>query len=232
MQGGTLSFVRRLILLVVALGAITGGGRAHGQSDEPADEAPSTTAPEAVSLVPVPVGCEAPPEPHVVFIGTVVDQDYRTTRFEIDTVRAGNPRPFAARRDVLGPDLIDVRYGNDSQFLNDDERYLVSAWVDPDVGLLASRVRPPILNFGGDEVIGVSETDIDCPELEDPIITLHIDGTTVDTSVAGSLFDDKMRLAATILVPFGVAFGVLFLLAMFRVSVTGVVRGVERTVRH
>jgi len=172
------------------------------------EDAPPVTLP----LIPVPEGCSAPPLPHIVFVGKVIDSDYRTVRFEIDTIRYGRSDPFAAGN------LIDVRYGIDAQYLDDGQRYLVSALVDPDLGLLVSRVTAPIENFGGDEVIGVSETDVNCPDFEDPMRTLHLDGTPIDSGILQPFFDAKVRLLGAFLMPLGVAVGVIFLLAMFRLS--------------
>ncbi len=138
-------------------------------------------------------------------------------------MRAGDPAPFA-----FDSDLIDVRYGLDAQFLDDGERYLVSATVHPDLGLLTSRVTDPIENFGGDEVIGVSETDVDCPDFEDPTRTLHVDGTPIDADILQPFFDARLRIATAILVPIAVAAGVIFVLATLRLSVTGLFRSLVR----
>lgn len=173
-------------------------------------------------LVPVPEGCTAPTAPHVVFVGEVVDRDYRTIRFEIDRIRAGNPAPFG-----FDDDLVDVRYGLDAQYLDDGETYLVSAVVHPDLGLLTSKVTDPIENFGGDEVIGVSETDVDCPEFDDPMRTLHVDGTTIETSLLQPFFDARIRILGAVLVPIGLAFGVIFALATFRLSLSGLFNAVR-----
>ena len=142
---------------------VTGGGTEGEQT------------PVTLPLVPVPVGCTAPALPHIVFVGKVVDRDFRSVRFEIEQIRAGQAAPFAS------DNQIDVRYGLDAQYLHDGERYLVSAPVDPDLGLLVSRVTPVVANFGGDEVIGVSESDVNCPAFEDPLRTLHLDGTPVES---------------------------------------------------
>ncbi len=173
-------------------------------------------------LVPVPEGCTAPTAPHVVFVGEVVDRDYRTIRFEIDRIRAGNPAPFG-----FDDDLVDVRYGLDAQYLDDGETYLVSAVVHPDLGLLTSKVTDPIENFGGDEVIGVSETDVDCPEFDDPMRTLHVDGTTIETSLLQPFFDARIRILGAVLVPIGLAFGAIFALATFRLSLSGLFNAVR-----
>lgn len=178
-------------------------------------------------LVPVPEGCSAPPGSHVVFIGEVVDRDYRTIRYEIDQVRAGQPAPYN-----FDDDLIDIRYGLDAQYLDDGESYLVSAIVHPDLGLLTSHVTEPIEHFGGDEVIGVSETDVDCPEFEDPAQTLHVDGTPIDADMLAPFFGAKPRIVFALLVPLGVAAGVIFLLSTFRLSLAGLYHSVVRAVRH
>lgn len=196
------------------LGDVTGG-----------DEVPAGPPP-ALPLVPVPTGCTAPRMPHIVFVGEVVERDYRTIRFEIERIRSGRSDPFA-----LG-DLIDVRFGLDAQYLDDGESYLVGAVVDPDLGLLVSRVSDPVENFGGDEVIGVSETDVDCPAYEDPMRTLRLDGTAIPTSVIKPFFDARIRILSAILLPFGVAFAAIFLLATFRLSLSGLSRSVTGTGRR
>jgi hypothetical protein len=158
--------------------------------------------------------------PHIVFVGEVVDRDYRTVRFEIERVRSGRGAPFES------DGRIDVRFGLDAQYLDDGESYLVSAVVDPDLGLLVSRVSEPIENFGGDEVIGVSESDVNCPVFEDPMRTLHLDGTPVDSSVVQPFFDARVRIITAIVLPLALAFGAIFVLAMFRLSVTGLYHSV------
>lgn len=228
-----------LAVLILTVAGATSTARAHDLPRTPPTPGPTVPAPpedeagtvtggvttgqtpDTLPLVPVPVGCEAPQLPHVVFVGTVVDRDFRTVRFHVDQVRAGAPAPFANR-----DDLIDVRYGLDVQYLADDTAYLVSALVDPDLGLLVSRVGDPIENFGGDEVIGVSETDVDCPLFEDPMRTLHLDGTPIETEVLAPLEGARLRIVGALLVPFAVAVGAIFVLAMLRLSVNGLARSV------
>jgi hypothetical protein len=160
-------------------------------------------------------------------VGEVVDRDFRTIRFEIDSVRAGAPAPFA-----FDGDLIDVRYGLDAQFLEDGTSYLVSAVVHPDLGLLTSRVTDPIENFGGDEVIGVSETDVDCPVFDDPMRTLHLDGTPIDADILAPFFDAKIRLLGAVVVPAALALGAIFVLSMFRLSLSGLYHTLLRPSRR
>ncbi len=184
------------------------------------------TIPVTLPLVPVPTGCTPPPAPHIVFVGEVVDRDVRNVRFRIESIRYGRPDPFA------GGDRIDVRYGLDAQYLDNGETYLVSAVVDPDLGVLASRVTEPVEDFGGDEVIGVSESDVNCPDFEDPTKTLHLDGTAIDGGVLDPLFDAKLKILGAFLLPAALAFGAIFLLASLRLSVAGIYRGLVRSTRR
>lgn len=187
---------------------VTGGGTEGEQT------------PVTLPLVPVPEGCTAPPLPHIVFVGKVVDRDFRSVRFEIEQIRAGQAAPFASGNQ------IDVRYGLDAQYLRGGERYLVSAPVDPDLGLLVSRVTPVVENFGGDEVIGVSESDVNCPAFENPLRTLHLDGTPVEASAVKPFFASKLRIIGALAVPIAVAAGVVFLLAALRLSLAGLYHSV------
>lgn len=178
------------------------------------------TVPVTLPLVPLPIGCTAPVQPHIVFVGEVIDRDVRSIRYRIESIRYGRPDPFA------GGDRIDVRYGLDAQYLDDGREYLVSAVVDPDLGVLVSRVTDPIEHFGGDEVIGVSESDVSCPDAEDPMVTLHLDGKRIDGGVLEPFFGARVRILAALLVPAGFALGAIFLLASLRLSVAGVYRGI------
>lgn len=188
------------------------GGTVSGGTDD--------TVPVTLPLVQVPTGCAAPVDPHIVFVGEVVDRDVRTVRFEIDSIRYGRPDPFA------GGDRIDVRYGLDAQYLDDGEEYLVSAVVDPDLGVLVSRVTEPIEHFGGDEVIGVSESDVNCPDFDDPMRTLHLDGSAVEGGVLEPFLGAKVRILGAIVVPAALALGAIFLIASLRLSLSGLYRGI------
>ena len=189
---------------------------------------PSTgdTVPVTVPLVPIPVGCEPPPAPDVVFVGAVAERDVRSVRFVIESVRAGDPTVFAPS----GP--IDIRYGLDAQYLEIGEQYLVGALIDPDLGVLVSRVTDPIEDFGGDEVIGVSDSDVECPDFEDPIRTLHPDGTALDAGVLSPFLGARTRILVAVLLPAAVGFAVIFLLASLRLSLAGVYRGLIRSRRR
>jgi hypothetical protein len=186
----------------------------------------ATTTPGTVPLVPVPSACTAPPQPEIVFVGTLVESDFRTGRFEIEQVRAGSEDPFA-----IGG-LIDVRYGLDIEYLEIGTVYLVSARRDPVIGVLASKIREPAPLLGGDDVVGVAESDVECPRFEDPIRTFLPDGSSIDSAVLAPLGEHTTQLVGAILIPIGVAFGIVFVLALLRWGVTGLLRGIGSVVRH
>ncbi len=178
-----------------------GGDRVSIVVGEPAFAAP---APDPApgdrcqqSLIPVPVGCFRPEPAAVVFVGTMIGKDDVTqvVRFQIDRLRAGSASPWA----IDG--LIDVRYGDDYRFLEKGDQYLIGAGFDQVYGALASRVRPPEPDFGGNDVIGVDDSDVECPDLDDPVRTLNVDGTSVDSGVLSLLTDDRRLVLATLAVP-------------------------------
>ena len=49
--------------------------------------------------------------------------------------------------------------------------------------MLFSNVRPPAPLFGGSDVAGVNVSDVDCPQVEDPIRTLTVDGDAASSPV-------------------------------------------------
>jgi hypothetical protein len=163
-------------------------------------------------LVPVPAGCTAPEPADVVFVGTAVGKDHRDqfVRYQIDQVRAGATRRWA----VDG--LIDIRYGADYRFIDEGEQYMVGAGFDAEYGRLSSTVRPPSPLFGGNDVIGLEDASVECPEFEDPVRTIRVDGSSVDSGVLSLLFDDRRLLAATLLVPTAIAFAALLVLVVVR----------------
>ncbi|MDX2381133.1 MAG: hypothetical protein QNM02_15395 [Acidimicrobiia bacterium] len=194
-----------LLAVLAALAAAFGGAGA-------AAAAPSDPTDIDSRLVPVPAGCTAPEPADVVFVGTAVGKDHRDqfVRYQIDQVRAGSTRQWA----VGG--LIDIRYGADYRFVDEGEQYLVGAGFDAEYGRLSSTVRPPSPLFGGNDVIGLEDASVECPVFEDPVRTLLVDGSSVDSGVLSLLFDDRRLLASTLLVPAAIAFAVLIVLVLVR----------------
>jgi hypothetical protein len=213
------------MLVLLALAAVVVPARASAQEPPPPSIPPAPLTPITLPLVPVPVGCEVPLLPYVVFVGEAVTSDYRTVRFRVEQIRSGRTDPFAAGL------LVDIRYGIDAQYIEIGERYLVSAPVDPALGLLVSRVTDEVEDFGGDEVIGVSESDVSCPPVESPNRTLNVDGTRVEAALLEPFWASRSRLISAILLPLGVGFAVVFALAMVRLALNGLFRGVTGAVR-
>jgi hypothetical protein len=216
---------RRTALLGVAIAVVLwsaiGAGLASA-APPPDDPPPATLPPENPPpepgvqpgmLIPVPVGCPIPDPAAVVFTGTMIGKDDVTqvVRFRIDQVRAGTAEPWA----VNG--LIDVRYGPDYRFLSEGDQYLIGVGLDPVYGVPASTVRPPEPTFGGNDVVGVDDLAVDCPTLDDPVRTLQVDGTSVDSGVISLMTEDRRLLLAALAVPTMIVFGVLVALVVLRV---------------
>jgi hypothetical protein len=209
------------VVCTLPLWSLTGAGRA---SAAPApDDPPPVTLPQEIAppepgvqpdvLIPVPVGCPVPDPAAVVFTGTMIGKDdvRQVVRFRIDQVRAGSAEPWA----VNG--LIDVRYGPDYRFLAEGEQYLIGVGLDPVYAVPASTVRPPEPTFGGNDVVGVDDLAVDCPTVDDPVRTLNVDGTSVDSGVLSLMTEDRRLLLATLAVPTMIAFAVLLALVVVKV---------------
>jgi len=161
-------------------------------------------------LIDVPVGCPVPPAADVAFIGTAVAKDFEKVRYEIVQLRAGSVTGYS----IDG--LVDVLYLDDAKFVDLDRDYLVGARFDPDFGSLFSTVRPSEPLFGGNDVIGLNDTDVECPTIDDPVRTVLPDGTSVDSGVITPLLEDKTTLLATIGVPTAVVFAAMLGLVLLR----------------
>jgi hypothetical protein len=205
------------VLTALAL-AMPAGAHAVHAAPEPTSPPPSTQAPPPTvapagnSLVPIPAGCPVPEPAAVAFVGTMVGKDdvSQTVRFRIDQLRAGTGQPWA----IDG--YIDVRYGDDYRFLDEDQQYLVGAGFDATYGALASKVRPAEPTFGGNDVVGVDDVSLDCPAVDDPVRTLDVDGSDVDSGVFSLLTDDRRLLLATLAVPTAIAFAALLALVVLK----------------
>jgi hypothetical protein len=219
---------RRAAAAAVALIAavVVVAAPAHAQQPPPS---PTPTPDGRRWLVAVPTGCESPPLPEVVFVGTLLetgtpsgapqDSTFQTGRFQVDQARAGAIERYAYNG------VVDVRFGIDTKFLEQGEQYLIGAGFDPEAAALVSKVREPEPSFGGDEVIGAAESDVTCPVIEDPVRAMRVDGTSIDAGVISPLADAKRGIGRSLLLPLSVAFAVLFTLAALRWLITGVVKG-------
>ncbi len=172
---------------------------------------------ESAPLVSVPPGCNAPPAPVAVFVGTLADSDATTARFAVQQVRAGSLDGYAVDT------IVDVRFDDDIRYLHAGRQYLVGARPDPITNVLRSKVRLAAPLFGGDAVIGVDDTDLRCPRLEDGVKTLLADGREVDTGVLAPLKTAKKSVAKAVLRPLAIAFVVLVVLASMKLLIFAMV---------
>jgi hypothetical protein len=230
----------RSIFIGVLIAASGSAAVAAAPPTEPAPEPPSTTAAPVVigpelpvlqepppivtpitataPLVSVPPGCNVPPAPVAVFVGTLADSDATTGRFAVQQIRAGSLDGYAVST------IVDVRFDDDIRFLRTGQQYLVGARPDPITKVLRSKVRLAAPLFGGDAVIGVNDSDVHCPRVEDGVKTLLVDGREVDTGVLAPLKTAKKSVAKAILKPLAVAFVVLVLLASIKLLAFAMVR--------
>jgi hypothetical protein len=196
-----------------------------GPDGAPAQQPPPIVDPHVTSapLVVVPAGCFQPPAPVAVFIATLAAADATTARFAVQQIRAGSLDGYAVET------IVDVRYDDDIRFLRVGQQYLVGATRDQVLGILRSKVRVPAPLFGGDAVIGVNDTNLHCPRVEDGVKTLRPDGSGVDTGVLAPLKTAKKSLLKAILKPLAIAFGVLVVLAAIKLLIFAMVRAVRES---
>ena len=197
------------------------GPLASGDDQGAAVPAPSIA--QSAPLLQIPTGCPTPSIASVVFVGRVVAKDYRVARFQIEQVRAGSPTGY-----VLG-NLIDIRYGNDVQFLDLNHDYLVGAVPMGAELVLTSKVREDKPVLGGNAVIGLTEKAVACPVLEDPVRTFHVDGSEIDAGMLNGLTNDKRGIALAFAKPIGAVIVIVLALALIRWLFTGIFLAVRKT---
>lgn len=200
-------FAGRVVALVVMLVGLAVSP--VGATTPPPVSTPNTT---------IPAGCELPTPVQATFAGRLSATDRRTGRFEVAQIRGGSLDGFS----VNG--LVDVDYGDDIRFLEVGTEYLVAVGLDTDSGRLQSKVRDPEPLFGGNQVIGIEERPLDCPEVEDAVRTLLTDGSSVESGVLAPLSTDGSGLLRAILLPAVWVFGGLVALAVWANAVRALVR--------
>lgn len=179
------------------------------------------TAPEAGGggVLPIPAGCPVPQWPQVVFVGVLENSDDTTGRFHLQQVRAGSADGYQVGR------RIDVDYDIDTKYLSVGDQYLVGAGVDEESGDLFSKVSPEQPLFFTREVVGVGDDEVECPTVEDPIVTLTVTGRGLESGVFTPLSENRTDMVRAFVLPAVVAFGILVGLAALRWIGTGVFRG-------
>ena len=165
----------------------------------------TTTVPTAVTTVPE--GCALPLVAQAVFIGAVASLDPVAVVFSVTQVRAGTLDGY------INGDSVEVRYGRDVKYLKKNQTYIVGVALDSVTLKLSSTIRDSNELFGGAEVAG---SNVRCPKFEAAARTLHSDGTSIDSGLFVTIFDQPVRLLAALVLPTLLVFLALLALVWFR----------------
>ena len=165
----------------------------------------TTTVPTAVTTVPE--GCALPLVAQAVFIGTVASLDPVAAVFTVTQVRAGTLDGY------INGNSVEVRYGRDVKYLKKNKTYIVGVALDSVTLKLSSTVRDSNELFGGAEVVG---SNTRCPKFEAAARTLHDDGTSIDSGLFVTIFDQPARLLAALVLPTLLVILALLALVWFR----------------
>jgi len=163
-------------------------------------------------LILSPPGCVVPPPALAIFRGRVIniDDPPTTAQFRVLSMLAGTLDGHASINRVL------VVYGQEASFLEIGVEYIVGVRLDLDTDRLISKILRPAPLFGGDAVIGIKDTDLECPRIEDSISTLLSDGNSVDSGVLTPLKDSGSSLVIAIVQPLAIALAVLIALVLVK----------------
>jgi len=174
----------------------------------------------------VPASCTTPATLRSVFVGNVARIEANFVLYEVVAERYGSVI------ELIRNGVLTVRYPiDDVRYLAEGQRFLVGAVAAPsgirgDTPVLESKVRVPPDMFGGDAVAAAQR--ISCPDYEDPVRTLLVNGDSIDTGVIQPLVADRRGLLGSLLIAVGVGLGLLFLLVATKVLVTGAIRGMRK----
>ncbi len=201
----------------------TSAGSGSAGATAPPDESTTTTivtdstlppAPPAAAgpLIVSPPGCVVPPPALAVFRGRVIniDDPPTTAQFRVLSMLSGTLEGHASTNRVL------VVYGQEASFLEIGVEYIVGVRLDLDTDRLVSKILRPAPLFGGDAVIGVDDSDLECPHVEDPMSTLLSDGSGVESGVLTPLQDSGSSLLIAIVQPLAIALAVLIALVLVK----------------
>ena len=165
----------------------------------------TTTVPTAVTTVPE--GCALPLVAQAVFIGAVASLDPVAAVFSVTQVRAGTLDGY------INGDSVEVRYGRDVKYLKKNQTYIVGVALDSVTLKLSSTIRDSNELFGGAEVAG---SNVRCPKFDAAARTLHSDGTSIDSGLFVTIFDQPLRLLVALVLPTLLVFLALLALVWFR----------------
>ena len=165
----------------------------------------TTTVPTAVTTVPE--GCGLPAVAQAVFVGTTASLDPVAAVFTVTQVRAGSLDGY------INGNSVEVRYGRDVKYLHKNMTYIVGVALDSVTLKLSSTIRDSNELFGGAEVVG---SNTRCPKFDAAARTLHSDGTSIDSGLFVTVFDQPARLLAALVLPTLLVFLALLALVWFR----------------
>ena len=165
----------------------------------------TTTVPTAVTTVPE--GCALPLVAQAVFIGAVASLDPVAAVFSVTQVRAGTLDGY------INGNSVEVRYGRDVKYLKKNQTYIVGVALDSVTLKLSSTIRDSNELFGGAEVAG---SNVRCPKFDAAARTLHSDGTSIDSGLFVTIFDQPLRLLVALVLPTLLVFLALLALVWFR----------------
>ncbi|MSO15988.1 MAG: hypothetical protein EXQ61_06705 [Ilumatobacteraceae bacterium] len=165
----------------------------------------TTTVPTAVTTVPE--GCALPLVAQAVFIGAIASLDPVAAVFTVTQVRAGTLDGY------INGNSVEVRYGRDVKYLEKNKTYIVGVALDSVTSKLSSTIRNSNELFGGAEVVG---SNVRCPKFEAAARTLHNDGSSIDSGLFVTIFDQPARLLAALVLPTLLVFLALLALVWFR----------------
>jgi hypothetical protein len=195
----------------------------------PGDGATTTTIDDGV---PSPE-CVSQASAIAVFRGEVTASVNGTVRYRVTQMLAGD----LGGRDTAG--VVDVVYGDEARYLLPGETYIVGAGLETPVDLvggdtattvplaastLVSTVRTPAPLFAGDAVVGLDDSDVECPVQDDPVRTLLADGSSIDTGVLTPLKGHGGSLLGAIVKPLLFAFLALLLVVALKLLAVAVAR--------
>lgn len=176
-----------------------------------AAEATTTTAPASTttSTTLAPERCDPVAPKAFVFVGTAAVKADDSVTFRVDEVREGPS--------ITGQTVV-ITFVRDARFFEIDERYLVTAALDPDVQLYVSKVR----SRRGEDPRCVAK---------DPVYTTLANGTPIDTGVFSGLSGTSGKVFRAFLLPLAGVVGVLLALVLVKRLVVLTGRGIARLIR-
>lgn len=233
-----------VVALPLAAPAVAAAGTTHVRPSTvppttvPVDGATTTTVDDGIPsaegpLVIIPPECVSQDPAIAVFRGEVTASVNGTVRFRVTQMLAGD----LGGRDTAG--VVDVVYGDEARYLLVGDTYIVGAGLDRPVdtaaavtgstvplagSTLVSTVRAPAPLFAGDAVVGLDDSDIECPVQDDPVRTLLADGTPIDTGVLTPLKGHTRDLVGALVKPLAFAFFALVAIVALKVLAVAVAR--------